>query len=62
MILKERMEELEGCFWEETNDEDTHKWREDLNEEELKLISEWDKKINRGMVILCEEIKKSYGL
>lgn len=58
MISKERMEELEHYFWEESNDEDTQEWREDLNEEEEKLVSEWDKKVCRGMATLCEKIIK----
>jgi hypothetical protein len=56
MISNERLEELESYFWEESNDEDTQLWREDLSEEEDKLISEWDKKYNVGIANLCEQI------
>lgn len=58
MISKDRIEELETCFWNETNDEETEEWREYLNDEEIKLVNEWDKNVNKGMVTLCQEILK----
>lgn len=58
MISKERIEELESYFWDETNDEETQEWRNDLNDEEEKLVSEWDEKYASGFATLCEEIMK----
>lgn len=54
-----RIKELESYFWDETNDEETTEWREDLNEEELNLVAEWDKRIRNGMITLCKEIQKT---
>lgn len=58
MISQERIEELETYFWEETNDEDTQYWREDLNDKEKKLVCEWDKGYGESVAGLCEEILK----
>jgi len=59
MISKERVEELHHYFWQESNDQDTQLWREGLNEKEKGLVFKWDKKVNRGMLTLCEEILKN---
>jgi hypothetical protein len=60
MISKERIEELESYFWDETNDVETQEWRDDLNDEEEKLISEWDEKYAVGIGTLCKEIMKHH--
>lgn len=58
MISKERLEEMEYYFWGETNDEDTQEWRDDLNNEEEKMVSEWDERVKKGISNLCGEIIK----
>lgn len=42
-IGKYRVEELSDLFWNETNDEETQEWREDLTPTEEKLVRMWDK-------------------
>lgn len=58
MILQERIDELEYYFYNESNDEDTQTWRDDLNHEEQELINKWDKQFNQGMMNVCEKILK----
>ena len=50
----ERLDELSAYFWEETNDEDTKKWRNTLTAEESALIDEWDKMYNNGYISLTQ--------
>lgn len=47
MISKERIDELEDYFWNESYDQGTQIWRNELNKEEIKLIAEWDKKVKK---------------
>ena len=56
MILKERLEEIENYFWDESNDEDTQDWRMNLNVEEEKLVSAWDRKFSNAIVTICSKI------
>jgi hypothetical protein len=56
MISQERIEELESYFWDETNDEDTQEWRNDLDEEEEKLVDKWEKQYWGGYIRLCTEL------
>ena len=56
MITKMRIEEMESLFWSETNEDWTQDWREELTDEEDALICEWDEKVRRGMLNLCNEI------
>jgi hypothetical protein len=58
MISKERIEELEDCFWNESNDEYTQEWRDDLNAEEEQIVSEWDQNYNSAFTSMCKEILK----
>jgi len=58
MITKKRREELHGSFWSETNELWTQEWRDELNGEESKIIREWDKQINRGLLRLCEDLSR----
>jgi len=56
MISKERMDEMEEDFWSESNDEDTQEWREDLTDEEIKVVDKWDQSYVQGTVKLCQQI------
>lgn len=56
MISKERIKELEHYFWNESNDEDTQEWRDELNLEEEKLIESWDDRVNTATKNLCEKM------
>ena len=50
------MDEMEEDFWSESNDEDTQEWREDLTDEEIKVIDKWDRKYAQGTVNVCKQI------
>jgi len=53
-ISDERIEELGACFWDESNEEWTQEWRDDLNPAEAALIAEWDRSYDNGIDrILC---------
>ena len=54
-IGTELVEALERCADNETNDEETQEWREDLSEEETMLVEIWDQRYADG----CESILKS---
>ncbi|MCL1810414.1 MAG: hypothetical protein FWG42_11725 [Clostridiales bacterium] len=56
MISKERLEEISSYFNDETNDEETQEWRDDLTSEECELITEWDDNYAKGVYRLCKAI------
>ena len=52
-----RVEELQYYWNNETADEDTQEWREEITAvDEQLLIEEWDNNYNTGILKLCEEI------
>lgn len=52
-----RVEELRYYWNQETEDEDTQEWREEITAvDEQLLIEEWDNSYNAGILKLCEEI------
>ncbi len=52
-----RVEELRHYWNQETEDEDTQEWREEVTDvTEQLLIEEWDNSYNAGILKLCEEI------
>jgi endo-beta-N-acetylglucosaminidase D len=56
MITQERKNEIIGYSYDETNDEYTRDWRNDLTDEEQKFVDLLDKKHNRGLYNLCKAI------
>lgn len=56
MISPSRYEELHGLFWDETNEEWTQEWREDLTQEEAALVAQWDERVRKGMLKMCQKI------
>lgn len=50
------VEELEALFWDETNEEWTQAWREDLTQEEVALVAQWDERVRKGMLKMCQDI------
>lgn len=52
----ERYEELDRCFWEETNDPETQEWREELTADEAAMVAQWDAQVAHGMSQLTREI------
>ena len=55
-ITEERYDFLSWCWAEETSDLDTMDWRDELTEEESKLVASWDKAFNLGVKSLCQQI------
>ena len=52
-----RVDELRHYCGNETEDEDTQEWREEITAaDEQLLIEEWDNSYNAGILKLCEEI------
>ena len=56
MITRERFEELNSYFWQESNEAETQEWRDELNAEEAKLIDDWDEQNRLCMLRMCEKI------
>ena len=56
MITRERFEELNSYFWQETNEAETQEWREELTAEEAELIDDWDEQNRLCMLRMCEKI------
>lgn len=61
MISPSRYEELHDLFWNETSEEWTQEWRDDLSPEESALIRTWDKRTNEGVVKMCQRILELDG-
>lgn len=58
MITDERKQELESLFWDETNEEWTQGWREDLTPEEATMVEKWDQDFETGLAQMCEMSRK----
>lgn len=56
MLSKDRETELNELFWNESNDEETQAWRDELTIEEERLVEQWDHDIISGMSSLYKEI------
>ena len=56
MITRERFEELNSYFWQESNEVETQEWRDELTAEEAKLIDEWDEQNRLCMLRMLEKI------
>lgn len=57
MITKERLEELESYWNDETNDEESQEWRDELTEEEEAYVYKLDETFEKGMQKLWKKIK-----
>ena len=55
-ISKERWEQLQWFWGEESSDPDTQEWRDELTSEEAALVSSWDRAFNQGVKSLCQQI------
>lgn len=51
-----RKEELAQLWGDETNEEWTQEWRDELTPEEQALVAKWDANACRGIRRLCDEI------
>lgn len=56
MPTKERIESLYSLWLNETNEDWTSEWREDLTQKELELVEQWDNDYCRGVLRICQEI------
>lgn len=54
---EERVKELLDLYWNETNDEETQEWREDLTPTEKKLVRTWDKDYDDLIGSIVSEIE-----
>ena len=50
-----RLERMRWCWGEETNDPETQKWREDLTEDEQRLVDSWDDGFEDGVLRMVSE-------
>lgn len=55
-ITAEREEELQGYFWNETNDPEDQEWRDDLTPDEAAMVEQWDLQTARGISRLAQAI------
>jgi vacuolar-type H+-ATPase catalytic subunit A/Vma1 len=58
MITEIREYEMYDNWMAETSDDWTQEWRDELNEEEEKLVDEWENQYYGAYVKLCNEISK----
>lgn len=56
MITEERFDYLLWAWQEESEDPETQEWREELTEEEAKLVASWDRTARIEIRKLCERI------
>lgn len=56
-IDEERLQELQSDYGNETSDEETQEWREDLTNEEKMLVGIWDRRFAEGVSAILEKIK-----
>lgn len=56
-IDEERLQELQSDYDNETSDEETQEWREDLTNEEKMLVGIWDRRFAEGVSSILETIK-----
>ena len=52
----DRISDLWENFCAETNDPESEEWRNDLTDEEARMVSDWDNRYNNGVLRLCEAI------
>ncbi len=56
MLTKERYETLMWLWENETSEEETQEWRDELNEEEEKLVDSWEYKFCSGLARMCQDL------
>lgn len=53
-VTEEREEELQSCFWNETNEPETEEWRENLTADEAAMVEQWDAQCLSGYQKLAQ--------
>ncbi len=56
MLTKEQCEELMWLWENETNDEETQEWRDELNREEQELVNQWDNRFSFGLSRMLQDL------
>jgi hypothetical protein len=56
MITKQREDDMYSNWCEETNESWTQEWRDELTEDEQKLVDSWDRRYSTGVKKMCERI------
>jgi len=59
MVSKERKAEMLALWWDETNEDWTQEWRDNLNKEERALVEQWDEQYESGFQRICQKILKA---
>lgn len=55
-MTNERKEQLLDLWIDETNEEWTQEWREELTPEEAALVKKWDEKAEHSMAVMAQRI------
>ncbi len=55
-ISSARVDELRHYWGEETNDEDTQDWRNELTSDEEKIVATWDNQCDTAILKICQQI------
>lgn len=58
-VPQEREDELYWLWGNETEDEETQEWRDELTADEAALVGQWDKQYSTGFAKLVEEIRRT---
>jgi hypothetical protein len=56
MITSQREDDMYENWMAESNDPETEEWRDELTDDEQKLVDEWDRGYNTGIRKMCERI------
>lgn len=56
MLTEARYEQLCWLWENETNDEETQEWRDELTAEEQALVDQWDYGFNDGLRRMCQDL------
>ena len=59
MITKERREQLLWLFENETNEDETQKWRDELTDEEADMVALWERVYWEGLARMYHDLVES---
>ena len=58
IMTEQRREELLHLWWEETNEDWTQEWRDELTPEEQALIDSWDSSFINGVAQMIQDSRE----
>ena len=61
IMTEQRREELLHLWWEETNEDWTQEWRDELTPEEQALIDSWDSSFINGVTQMIQDSREGLG-